>query len=105
MNYESNLPKVIRSYDRWEDKALHWIGSFVRGKAVMNAPVDTGNLRGGIDFKIDERQKSVGIGTDVEYAIYQEKGTRKMKAQPFLTPAVEDNVKKIRDEVARIRFG
>jgi len=29
------------------------------------------------------------VGTPVEYAIYQEFGTRKMNAQPFLRPAMD----------------
>lgn len=33
----------------------------------------------------------VVIGTNVEYAYYVEAGTSKMKARPFIKPAIEDN--------------
>lgn len=35
--------------------------------------------------------RHVYIGSNVEYAPYQEIGTAKMKAQPFLRPAIEQN--------------
>lgn len=41
---------------------------------------------------------AVYIGTNVEYAPYVEMGTQRMKAQPFIKPAVENHV----DEYKRI---
>lgn len=53
--------------------------------------VDTGRLRASIKGTIvDEGGEIVGyVGSDVEYAIYQEMGTERMAAQPFLRPAVD----------------
>lgn len=42
------------------------------------------------DDKVGERV--VYIGTNVEYAIYNELGTSRMKARPYLRPALEDHV-------------
>lgn len=51
------------------------------------APVDTGRLRASIRTRL---MYLVGeVFTDVEYAPYQEFGTSKMDAQPFLEPALE----------------
>lgn len=36
--------------------------------------------------------RHVYIGSNVEYAPYQELGTAKMEAQPFLAPAIEQNM-------------
>ena len=39
----------------------------------------------------DKYRRSVIIGTNVEYGIYNELGTTRMKARPFLKPAITDN--------------
>lgn len=49
----------------------------------------TGNLRNGISHATDE--KTAYVGTNVEYAPYVEMGTVKMKARPFIKPAVTDH--------------
>ena len=55
------------------------------------APYDTGNLRNSITHEVDDGEPSVYIGTNVEYAPYQELGTINMDANPFLKPAVAAN--------------
>ena len=55
------------------------------------APYDTGNLRNSITHTVDEDEPAAYIGTDVEYAPYQELGTINMDANPFLKPAVADH--------------
>ena len=55
------------------------------------APYDTGNLRNSITHEVDDGEPAAYIGTNVEYAPYQELGTIHMKAQPFLKPAVADH--------------
>ncbi len=71
----------------------------VERDAKTNAPVDTGRLRSSITNRLEvEEKKLVGIvGTRVEYASYQEFGTHKMPAQPFLFPALESNKERIRE--------
>lgn len=53
-------------------------------------PVDTGRLRSSITHQMnsDSAGLYVDIGTNVEYAIYQELGTRRMPAHPYLRPAL-----------------
>jgi HK97 gp10 family phage protein len=55
------------------------------------APVDTGNLRNSIHYKSYRKQQSAIVYTIVDYAPYQEFGTSKMEAQPFLIPAMNIN--------------
>ena len=55
------------------------------------APYDTGNLRNSITHTVDDGEPAAYIGTDVEYAPYQELGTINMDANPFLKPAVADH--------------
>lgn len=105
MKYQSNKKAALEALKQAEERTLEAIGVFVVGEAVVRTPVDTGNLRGSINHRVDADGKSVAIGTNVEYAVFQELGTRRMQVQPFLTPAVEDNVdkiKKIASEMMRI---
>lgn len=53
--------------------------------------VRTGRLRGSITWRLGQDAHSVyaDIGTNVEYAGYVELGTRRMRARPFLRPALE----------------
>ena len=67
-------------------RGLETCGLVAEGYAKKLAPVDTGNLRNSITHEVDAY-----IGTNVEYAPYQELGTIHMKAQPFLKPAVADH--------------
>ena len=72
-----------------EDIALR-----IEADAKKNSPVDTGTLRASISSVVEDLAghtvKAV-IGSNVEYAPYQELGTSKMSAQPFLRPAIESN--------------
>jgi len=96
MGFESNLPAMKKAIEKQQIDILKAIGLFIDGEAVLRVPVDTGNLRSSITHKVNAGNKSVVLGTPVEYAIFVEKGTGKSVAQPFLTPAVEDNINKIK---------
>lgn len=63
----------------------------VTRRAKELAPVDTGRLRSSIANEIghDDRGLVARIGTDVTYARHVEFGTRRMRAQPFLRPALD----------------
>lgn len=88
---EDHIPLVKQSKDAAIAGALEKIGLLCEGYASALAPVDTGRLRSSITHEVDGKE-SVSIGSDVEYAIYQEMGTSKMAAQPFLKPAVEGHM-------------
>jgi HK97 gp10 family phage protein len=66
---------------------------FIEAEAKRRAPVDLGNLQGSI---MTEMQTGPGdtvakgtVGTNVEYAAFQEFGTKHHDAQPYLGPALE----------------
>lgn len=90
-----NSDAIIRQLKNKTENALKEAGRFVEGEAKLRTPVDTGLLRGSIDSKVIG-DKEVQVGTNVEYAVYVEKGTSKMRAQPFLTPAFENNISEIK---------
>jgi len=84
----ANLRTAIR--DALEKSAMA-----VQSQAVLLAPVDTGNLRRSIDYSLDGF-RTAHVGSNIEYSAHQEYGTRFMKAQPYLHPALEKNKDKIR---------
>ena len=61
-----------------------------------NAGKRRGSYSGTAPEEIGENNKSVYIGTNVEYSSYVELGTIKMDAQPFLKPAVADHANEYR---------
>ena len=85
--------KAVREISGGEDvtKALEIIGQLGEGEAKRLAPVDTGNLRRSLTHELGRSglNQYVRIGSNVEYAVFQELGTRYHPAQPYLRPAAE----------------
>lgn len=78
------------------------IGVRLRSTAQRIAPVDTTRLRDSIEHVVEqlaEHRLQVVVGTNVEYAPYQEMGTAMMEAQPYLRPALEAEKNYIVDRV------
>jgi HK97 gp10 family phage protein len=63
----------------------------VEATAKRLCPVDTGRLRSSIthELGVDSRGLVGTVGTNVTYAPYVEFGTSRMRAQPFLRPALD----------------
>lgn len=71
----------------WGIKAVSLATSIITKKGA----VDTGRLRASITYNI-EGDNTMCLGTPVEYGKYVELGTYKMKARPFILPAIKDNM-------------
>lgn len=72
-------------------------GAFlVEGEAKLRAPVDTGALRSSIRAT-EIKSTEYSVGTNLDYAIWQEYGTSRMAAQPYMRPALNLN----RDSIIR----
>jgi len=78
-------------------KALKEASLVVKTQAKMLAPVRTGHLRASIGRRVEGLRQEAYVGSNVEYAEYQEYGTKYTAAQPYLRPALEQNVDNIRD--------
>lgn len=98
-------------------RALERCGNAAEGYAQDLAPYKMGRLKNSITHQVNDDEMSVIIGTNVEYAVYQELGTgiyaedgggrptpwvyqddngnwhytRGNRAHPFLKPAVADH--------------
>lgn len=71
-------------------------GRLHQASAPGEAPAtNTGRLVGSITHNIKDSGLTAIVGSDVEYAIHLEFGTRNMGARPFLQPSVEENRQKI----------
>ena len=70
-------------------------GGRLKNSIMYNGPEITGGFNDSGGEKAEKQinskaKKAVGyIGSNLDYAVYQEFGTRKMAAQPFLRPAIE----------------
>ena len=88
----SHVKEVIEAKNEAIARALEAIGIQAEGDVAELAPVDTGRLRDSITHEVDESEEAVYVGTNVEYATYQEYGTSKMKPHPFLKPGIMNNL-------------
>lgn len=106
MKYKSYKDDVLKAIAQKNMAGLTAVGELIKGEAVLRAPVgETGNLRDSIDYEPNTSDKSVVIGTNTHYALWVEKGTSRMSAQPFLQPAAESNLaraKQLFQEVAKL---
>lgn len=69
------INETINSIKDRISRNLYAVGEFGVSYSKSIVPVDTGNLKNSIDYKVDEKSLSVTIGTNVEYAPYVEFGT------------------------------
>ena len=88
---EDNARQIADAIDQALARALEEVGLVAEGYAKKACPVDTGRLRNSITHQVRPSEKSVYIGTNVEYAPYVELSTSRTKGQPFLRPSAKDH--------------
>ena len=92
---EDHTDEIIAAVKAASERALEMCGLQAEGYAKRKySPVDTGNLRNSITHGVED--DTAYIGTNVEYAPYQEFGTSRMKPHPFLKPAVQNHTDEYR---------
>lgn len=79
---------VVAAVEKRIDTNMRAAGQAIVTRAQQLAPVRTGRLRAGIGFTYRQSDKVLSIYDDVPWAIFQEFGTRNMRAQPFIRPAL-----------------
>ena len=118
----SGLDNLAKFAEEFQDKlaeALMQACVYVQDSAKEHCPVDSGQLRNSITYEVDEDSLVGQVGTNVEYAPYVEMGTgiyaeggrqtpwcymgrdgqfhwtQGQQPQPFLEPAMEENLENI----------
>lgn len=90
IEFVSHLKEIQGMSQQAIDNALEIIGGMAESYAKQKCPVDTGRLRNSITHQ-QEGKRTVAIGSNVVYAPFVELGTIRMKAQPYLRPAIEEH--------------
>lgn len=109
--FKDNSDQVINLMNDNVTKSLTAIGQTIveittdymehkYGKAIRI----TGDLIRSISFNINMADKSVTIGSNLNYSSWVHNGTSKMSARPFLRDAIMENIKII-EEVAAEYLG
>lgn len=100
MAFKSNLNEVLDALKESKQEVLNNIGTFATAEAQLRSTVDTGNMRRSTTFDIpSENEVDIGTTNEAPYAVYVEKGSSKQNAQPFIEPAVMDNIDRL-EEIA-----
>ncbi len=94
----SDLSRIAAQMPESAREALLQTATDIVSVAKQLSPVDTGALRQSIGAD-PVSPTTILIGSDLEYAKFQEYGTSSMAAQPFLTPAFVQS-----EETFRIRL-
>lgn len=83
----NRFPRIIAGMEPLADLIVTKAAHDIEAHAKIHAPVRTGTLRNSIQaVRIGQAAWRVVVG--VNYGIYVEWGTRFMRAQPYLRPAI-----------------
>jgi HK97 gp10 family phage protein len=98
------LSKLIAELDKLKNLDVAKIASVggytILAEAQKNAPLKTGYLRSTGYIEPIEGQ-GCEIGFSADYAFYPEYGTAKMKAQPYLRPAIDTQADKAVEQMGK----
>ena len=101
----TKLARDLEAAGQNADKAADSVLANAAGKILMEmkqlVPVDTGRLKGSINI-IATRGRYVVGPVGVPYAAYVEFGTQRMRAQPYVRPAVQKYLDGLGAQVAGV---
>lgn len=83
-----NPGDFFRGIDRALEKKMRAAGEEAVRVAKDLVAVDTGQLQASIGYVYRQTDKTLQVYADQSYAIFQEFGTARMKAHPYLRPAL-----------------
>lgn len=84
----SGIETLTRNMKRNKKQVLEHIAADFEQRAKSYAAVDTGYMRDHISGKVEGDR--VNMVSDADYSSFVEWGTYKMRAQPFMTPAIRE---------------
>lgn len=93
----SNLSLLPHALRKSLDDTIDVVGEMIKVEAQRIVPVHTGTLQRSI-FHNKIAELTHEIGAAVFYAVFVEYGTSRMRAQPYLRPAIQ----KYQDQIRQI---
>lgn len=99
--FKDNSKQVLAHMDKNIAQALHRIGIKWLEKVTPLVPVDTSRLQKSMTYQVDSSNKRVIVGSPVDYSIFVELGTSKMRAQPYLRPSILNYINDYKSEVQK----
>lgn len=97
VKYTSNRKQVVKAMENANKNMLGAIGRAAEGYVKLMTPVETGNLRDSVSFKVKDDAVYVGSTlTSEDYPIFIEKGTSRMPAQPYISTGVKNNLAQLK---------
>ena len=97
--FEDNSLKILTAFEQAKKNALFAIGATAERHAkniiTRHKRVDTGRMRNSVAHAEDK--DATYVGTNVEYAIYNEVGTTRMTGIHFLQKAASNYSKEYRE--------
>lgn len=98
----NRIGEFLGILDSKKFEALTQVGIFCKGKMDYYVPVDTGYLKSRNTFKVTRFfNQKLTLLNDAPYAGFVEFGTSKMRAQPFMRPAMERHQAEIKEIMRR----
>lgn len=103
-NWERWAKGVVNSLDNKITSEVDKSGSNIERNAKLNVPVDTGDLRKSItkNMKRSFFTPTAEIFTDLHYGADVELGTSKQRAQPYLFPALNQEIDELEKNIRRL---
>lgn len=94
VNVRNNLPEVERRIGSATTECLDKLGLFLVSQAKLRCPVDTGNLRSSIGYKVSRflffKHKLI-LYARASYSIFVHEGSRGRRPRRFLLDAILEN--------------
>lgn len=82
----NRLPELERGLPQQIGRVVAKVARDMQADAQQRAPIDTGNLKGSADLT-QPAPFTWRLTFTADYALYQELGTRRMRARPYMVPA------------------
>ncbi len=98
---KNNLLRINAQLEKALSQLVRKTALSIEARAKSLCAVDTGLLRNSITTTIESPTKAT-VSTNIEYAPYQEFGTRHQKGKAFMTPAADAEKKEFEKHVREI---
>lgn len=86
------MDEFLTELDRNIDIKLEKAGQMLENYSKVNCPVKTGALQASIRHETDYADKTTYVGSDLDYSVWVEAGTRKMAPRNYLKDALFDHI-------------